>query len=83
MENKTQQQHQRIAERFGIPVQDVHWYWGGICYARCAVKTIESAQIISDAVKGQWVNGGWYDGMPLGKITKHDDGDYIWYEVTC
>jgi hypothetical protein len=83
MKTLTQLQKEFAAEKFGIPIDDVHFYISGICYARAAVKTPESAQIISDAVKGKCVNGGWYDGMSLGRITKLFDGDDIWYEVMC
>ena len=66
-------------QQFGISANDLIWYNGGICYNRIAVRTKAAAKKVSAAVKGQTVNGGWFHGMPLGGITKTDEG----YEVYC
>lgn len=70
---------QWLSNRFSIPTEDIVWYNSGICYDRIKVKTEESAKKVSESVKGNYVNGGWYDGMSLGGYTKYDDG----YDVMC
>lgn len=67
------------AKEFGIPVEDVVWYNAGTCYDRIGVKTDESAQKVRDKVKGQSVNGGMFDGMPLGSTTTYKDH----FDVMC
>jgi hypothetical protein len=79
----TEQQKQFIASQFGVQIDDAVYYHSGICYSRAGVSTAEAAQIISDAMQGKYVNGGWYDGMKLGIISKFQDSGEIWYEVTC
>ena len=83
MNNREKQEQLVISQKFGIPLADALWYHSGICFSRAAVKTEESAKLIRQKVYGQCVNGGMYDGMPLGGITKYEEGGDIWYEVTC
>jgi hypothetical protein len=82
MKNTTEEK-QFIAETFGVPIEDAIYYHSGICYSRAGVKTKESAEMIANAVEGRVVNGGWYDGMKLGIVSKFADSGEIWYEVTC
>lgn len=72
-----------IAAHFGILLEDALWYHSGNCFSRVAVKTQEAAKIIREKVHGRYINGGMYDGVPLGCITKYEEGGQIWYEVTC
>ena len=71
------------SEKFGIPKKDVLWYNHGICYDRIGVRTKKSADKVSVACTGERVNGGMYDGMPLGAISHivHDKEEY--WDVTC
>lgn len=55
-----------LVQRFGIPVDDIVWFNGGTCYDSIIVKTKESADKVTAAVKGETVNGGYFHGMPLG-----------------
>jgi hypothetical protein len=77
---ESQETIQWCAKRFGIPEEDVVWYSSGICYDRICVKTKESADKVTEKVKGQTANGGMFDGMPLGGQTKTEDG---YYNVYC
>ena len=67
------------SQRFGISSDEVLWYNSGSCYNRILVSTKAAAKKVATAVKGDTVNGGWFHGMPLGGITKTEDG----YEVYC
>ena len=67
------------AKRLGIKEADIIWYHSGSCYNRIQVRTLKAAKTVTKAVKGDTVNGGWYDGMQLGGQTKCADG----YEVMC
>lgn len=71
------------AERFGLPVSDVIGYHSGICYSKIWVRTLASAKKVSEAVKGETVNGGWFDGMSLGGIDTSLDKEVTLYEVIC
>lgn len=73
-----------VAERFGIPYQDVEWYHSGICYDRVGVLSQQSADKITEYCHNAKANGGMLDGMPLGGQTKYsqDDGTVIW-DVYC
>ena len=72
------------SKKFDIPAKDIVWYNHGSCYDRIIVKTEESAKKVHEKVKGERVNGGMLDGMPLGGISelKSQDG-IIEYDVTC
>lgn len=63
---------QWAAKRFGIPMEDVLWYNSGSCYDRIGVKTKESADKVTEKVKGKTVNGGMLDGMSLGGRTMNN-----------
>ncbi len=54
------------SEKFGIPEDEVLGYNFGSCYDSIAVRTKESANKVTEAVKEETVNGGWNDGMALG-----------------
>lgn len=64
------------ANKYGVPEDSVIAYNSGICYDRIWVNSKESADTISAKVTGT-VNGGMFDGMPLGNIQKHNDGTYV------
>ena len=51
---------------FGIDPSDVHSYHSGSCFSTIWVYTKEAADKVTNKVKGQIVNGGWFHGMPLG-----------------
>lgn len=68
---------------FGIPVEDVICYHSGICYAKVWVRTKEAADKVRSKVKDYTVNGGWFDGMPLGGIVQTTYKDEPAFEVMC
>ena len=76
----TEQEKQSLSKSFNIPTDDILWYNGGICYDRIGVKTEDSAKKVSKSVKGRYVNGGMYDGMPLGSCSPSNDGTY---DIMC
>lgn len=81
METKSNDQ---IAKRYGIPKEDILWYNAGICYDRIILSTFASADKVSKALEGQFVNGGMFDGMPLGSITERTEADNKKvYEIMC
>lgn len=55
------------SKHFGIDPSDVHYYRSGICFSTICVYTKEAADKVTNKVKDQIVNGGWFHGMPLGK----------------
>jgi len=67
------------AERFGLKIEEVIDHHSGSCYDKVWVTTKAAAEKVCGVVKEDTVNGGWYDGMPLGGIVK--DGQI--YEVMC
>lgn len=71
---------QWAAKEFGLKENQVLWYHSGICYSRIGVKSKAAANKVTHAVKGNTVNGGMLDGMPLGGQIKKKDGTY---EVYC
>jgi hypothetical protein len=72
-----------LTRRFGIPESEILWYRSGICYDRIGVTTRESAMKVHDAVKGERVNGGMLDGMPLGEIFEVTRDGVHYFDVTC
>ena len=80
---EAERSRQYAAKRFGIKLQDVCWYNGGICYDRVIVRTKTAAKKVAKLVEGEFANGGYFDGMPLGGIreTTHDGKKA--YDVTC
>lgn len=73
-----------LSKTYKIPVEDIVWYNGGICYSRVIVKTKESADKVTAVEKNNTVNGGWFHGMPLGGQTETqlEDGTTA-YDVMC
>lgn len=69
-----------LCKRFKLKRDDIAWFHSGICYDRICVATKEAADKVTEAVKGQSVNGGCYDGMTLGYQSKTENG---FYEVMC
>ena len=67
------------AERFGIPFDSVVFHNSGICYDTIVVTSKEAADKVTEKVKGQFANGGWFDGMPLGGQTEQNDGTFRVY----
>lgn len=63
-------------KRFGIKPEEFVWYNSGICYDRIIVNTEEAALKVAAAVQGRSVNGGWFDGMPLGQLSPPIDGKW-------
>ena len=78
-----EQSRQYAAKRFGIRLQDVCWYNGGICHGRVIVRTKVAAKKVAKSVEGAFVNGGYFDGMPLGGIRETTHGGKKAYDVTC
>lgn len=82
-EKKRKEDVSYASKKFGIPEAEIVWHNSGICYDRIAVTTLEAAMKVHEAVKGDTVNGGMLDGMPLGGISKlKGDSGYV-YEVMC
>lgn len=73
------------AQKFGLKPEEVLWYNSGNCYDRVGVTNIKAAQKVADVVNGQTVNGGMFDGMPLGQysLVPAKDGQPAYYDVTC
>lgn len=67
------------AQRFGLKPNEVVGYHSGCCYSKVWVKTRASAEKVAKQLKGDTVNGGWFDGMPLGGIQEYDGV----FEVMC
>jgi hypothetical protein len=72
------------SEYFGISLDDVVMYHGGICYSTVVVRTLEAVKKIQEKVKGDTVNGGWFDGMQLGGCTTQMEPEGVYtYRVMC
>jgi hypothetical protein len=71
------------AKRFGLKTDEVLFYNSGICYDRIVVTTMLAARKVAKAVKGDTVNGGYLDGMPLGGISEEKREDKVAYSVYC
>ena len=71
------------AKRFGLRVDEVLFYNRGICYDRIVVDTGLAALKVRKAVAGETVNGGYFDGAPLGSTTEATVGGVRGYSVTC
>jgi hypothetical protein len=69
-----------LCERFSLSPSEILGYNSGICYSRIWVNSREAAMKVHDKVKGRVVNGGMFDGMPLGSICEGHDGRF---DVTC
>ena len=90
-EDEKEQYHaQRFAEerelgakRFGLKPDEVLFYNRGICYDRIVVTTMRAARKVAKAVKGDTVNGGYFDGMPLGGISEATVRGVKGFDVRC
>jgi hypothetical protein len=71
------------AKRFGLRMDEVLFYNRGICYDRIIVTTMRAAQIVAASVAGETVNGGYFDGMPLGGITEATIRGVKGFDVRC
>ena len=74
---------ERGAKRFGLKLDEVLFYNRGICYDRIVVTTWLAAMKVRKAVKGETVNGGYFDGTPLGATTEATVNGVRGYDVTC
>lgn len=84
--DKEQQTKIWAAKEFGIKPEEILEHNSGICYDRIWVTTKEAADKVSKKVKGRCVNGGMFDGMPLGGQThykKENGHDLEHYAVMC
>lgn len=66
---------QWAADEFGIPVDTIKNYRGGICYNRLWVTTREAAEAASKTIKKQDrpINGGYSHGNSRGGIETYKD----------
>lgn len=71
------------AKRFGLMPSDVLFYNRGICYDRIVVTTMTAARRVAKAVKGETVNGGYFDGAPLGGISETTINGVKGFDVRC
>jgi hypothetical protein len=71
------------AKRFGLRVEEVLFYNRGICYDRVVVTTKQAAKKVAKSVEGDTVNGGYFDGAPLGGITEATINGIKGFDVTC
>jgi hypothetical protein len=64
-------------------LERAHWKNSGICYSRAAFYDKADAEAFAAAVKadGGTVNGGWFDGMPLGNLQPSRNGEMTVWEV--
>ena len=72
-ENEKMETYKWASKEYGIPLAEISGYNSGICYDAIWVTTQKSANIVSEKMKGQFVNGGIYDGMPLGGQSKGEN----------
>lgn len=71
------------AKRFGLCVDEVLFYNRGICYDRIVVTTRQAAKKVAKSVEGDTVNGGYFDGAPLGGITEATINGIKGFDVRC
>lgn len=71
------------AKRFGLSTDEVLFYNRGICYDRIVVTTMRAARKVAKSVKGDTVNGGYFDGAPLGGITDATINGIKGFDVRC
>lgn len=74
---------ERGAKRFGLRPDEVLFYNRGICYDRIVVTTRRAATKVRKAVAGETVNGGYFDGTPLGDISDATIHGVKGFSVTC
>lgn len=70
-----------LAKLYSIDPSKITGYNSGICYGKVWTTSAEDAIKIKEAVKGRTVNGGWFDGMPLGGISVTAENGIVTYEV--
>lgn len=68
------------AERFGLDLAEVIDYSSGSAYDKLWVTNRAAAKKAAATVKGRTCNGGFFNGMPLGAITKES---HAVFEVMC
>jgi hypothetical protein len=71
------------AKRFNLKPEEVLFYNRGICYDRIVVTTMQAARKVAKAVDGDTVNGGYFDGMPLGGISEATIRGVKGFDVRC
>jgi hypothetical protein len=71
------------AKRFGLKPDEVLFYNRGICYDRIVVTTMQSARKVAKSVEGETVNGGYFDGAPLGGISEATVKGIKGFDVRC
>lgn len=71
------------AKLFGLKAEEVLFYNRGICYDRIVVTTMQAARKVAKAVKGETVNGGYFDGAPLGGISEATIDGVKGFDVRC
>ena len=71
------------AERFSLGTDEVLFYNRGICYDRIVVTTMRAAKKVAKSVEGDTVNGGYFDGTPLGGITEAPINGAKGFDVRC
>lgn len=72
-----------LAKLYSIDPSKITGYNPGICYSKVWTTSAEDASKIKEAVKSRTVNGGMFDEMPLGAITKTVENEITYYEVMC
>ena len=71
------------AKRFGLKPDEVMFYNRGICFDRIVVATARAAKKVAKSVEGETVNGGYFDGAPLGGITEATINGIKGFDVRC
>ncbi len=71
------------AKRFSLKTDEVLFYNRGICYDRIVVTTMQAARKVAKSVKGDTVNGGYFDGAPLGGISEATILGTKGFDVLC
>ncbi len=71
------------AKRFGLKPDEVLFYNRGICFDRIVVTTMQAARKVAKSVEGDTVNGGYFDGAPLGSINGATINGTKGFDVTC
>ena len=71
------------AKRFGLKADEVLFYNRGICYDRIVVTTMRAARKVAKSVEGDTVNGGYFDGTPLGGISEATIHGVKGFNMTC
>jgi hypothetical protein len=67
------------AQRFGIPIKEVVWFNCGSSYNRVITTTLSAAKKVAASSKNGSCNGGWFNGMSLGGISRNGEN----YDTMC